>query len=53
MPVVIGAEVEPEPSVPSYGSWWDVPVAEVSDSADVREARREYVENLRKERAFV
>ena len=53
VPVVIVVEVEPEPSVPSYDSWWDVPVAEVSESPDVQEARREYEENLRKERAFV
>ena len=53
VPVVIVVEVEPEPSVPSYLSWWDVPVAEVSDKPEVQEARREYEANLRKERAFV
>src|SRR2546423_7761829 len=28
--------------VPSYDSWWDVPVAEVSESADVKKAREEH-----------
>jgi 3D-(3,5/4)-trihydroxycyclohexane-1,2-dione acylhydrolase (decyclizing) len=53
VPVVIVVETEPEPSVPAYDSWWDVPVAEVSTRADVREARREYESNLARERSFV
>ncbi|MGD8683714.1 MAG: 3D-(3,5/4)-trihydroxycyclohexane-1,2-dione acylhydrolase (decyclizing), partial [Chloroflexota bacterium] len=52
-PAVIVVETNPEPAVPSYDSWWDVPVAEVSSSAQVRKARAEYEENLRKERSFV
>ena len=52
-PVVIVAEVDPEPAVPAYDSWWDVPVAEVSTSERVREARREYEANLARQRAFV
>ena len=32
-PVAIVVEVNPEPAVPDYESWWDVPVAEVSTSA--------------------
>jgi 3D-(3,5/4)-trihydroxycyclohexane-1,2-dione acylhydrolase (decyclizing) len=28
--------------VPSYAGWWDVPVAEVSESESVRAARLEY-----------
>jgi 3D-(3,5/4)-trihydroxycyclohexane-1,2-dione acylhydrolase (decyclizing) len=51
-PVVIVVEVEPEPSVPDYDSWWDVPVAEVSTSARVQAARRAYEENLTRERTF-
>lgn len=52
-PVVIVVETEPEPAVPAYGSWWDVPVAEVSDSPRVRAAREEYEANLVRERSFV
>ena len=43
----------PQPSVPAYDSWWDVPVAEVSDSARVQAARRDYERDLARERAFV
>ncbi len=52
-PVVIVVEVNPEPSVPDYDSWWDVPVAEVSSSPRVQAARREYEANLARERSFV
>ena len=40
-------------NVPGYESWWDVPVAEVSESESVSEARREWEENRRKERYFL
>jgi 3D-(3,5/4)-trihydroxycyclohexane-1,2-dione acylhydrolase (decyclizing) len=39
--------------VPGYESWWDVPVAEVSESATVREARKEWQEMRAKERYFL
>jgi 3D-(3,5/4)-trihydroxycyclohexane-1,2-dione acylhydrolase (decyclizing) len=52
-PLVIVVETEPEPSVPGYDSWWDVPVAEVSTSERVRQARRAYEANLERERVFV
>jgi len=52
-PAVIVVETNPEPGVPSYDSWWDVPVAEVSESAAVRAAREQYELDLRKERTFV
>jgi 3D-(3,5/4)-trihydroxycyclohexane-1,2-dione acylhydrolase (decyclizing) len=52
-PVVIVVEIEPEPSVPDYDSWWDVPVAEVSSSPRVQAARRTYEANLARERSFV
>jgi 3D-(3,5/4)-trihydroxycyclohexane-1,2-dione acylhydrolase (decyclizing) len=43
--------VELEPSrVPGYESWWDVPVAEVSEMPKVQEARREYERNVKQER---
>ncbi len=43
---VVVAHVDPEARVPSYG-FWDVPVAEVSEFLEVREARRRYEEALR------
>ena len=52
-PLVIVVETEPEPSVPGYDSWWDVPVAEVSESERVRAARERYEVDLRRERTFV
>jgi 3D-(3,5/4)-trihydroxycyclohexane-1,2-dione acylhydrolase (decyclizing) len=41
-PVVVYIEVDRYKGVPSYESWWDVPVAEVSEEQSVRSARREY-----------
>jgi 3D-(3,5/4)-trihydroxycyclohexane-1,2-dione acylhydrolase (decyclizing) len=52
-PVVIVVETSPEPSVPAYDSWWDVPVAEVSASTRVQAARRDYERDLERERVFV
>jgi 3D-(3,5/4)-trihydroxycyclohexane-1,2-dione acylhydrolase (decyclizing) len=36
--------------VPSYESWWDVPVAEVSEVESVRAARKAYEEARKRER---
>ena len=52
-PVVIVVEVDPAVQVPAYESWWDVPVAEVSESPAVREARAAYDIDIRRERRFV
>jgi 3D-(3,5/4)-trihydroxycyclohexane-1,2-dione acylhydrolase (decyclizing) len=41
-PVVVHVEVDRYEGVPSYDSWWDVPVAEVSTDASVQDARAEY-----------
>jgi len=41
-PVAIVVEVDRHEGVPSYESWWDVAVAEVSDVAAVRAAREQY-----------
>ena len=41
-PVVIVTEVDPSVGVPGYDSWWDVPVAAVSDNPKVREAHVDY-----------
>ena len=40
--VVIHVPADRYEGVPSYDSWWDVPVAEVSDSRDVQKARKEH-----------
>jgi 3D-(3,5/4)-trihydroxycyclohexane-1,2-dione acylhydrolase (decyclizing) len=40
--VVIHVPVDRYEGVPSYESWWEVPVAEVSESAEVRKARAEH-----------
>jgi len=39
--------------VPGYDSWWDVQVAEVSEMASVREARKAWEEMRAKERYFL
>src|SRR4051794_16795848 len=39
--------------VPSYESWWDVPVAEVADTETVRAAREEYEQARLAERRFL
>jgi 3D-(3,5/4)-trihydroxycyclohexane-1,2-dione acylhydrolase (decyclizing) len=38
--------------VPGYESWWDVPVAEVSEMESVRKARKEWEKNRKLERFF-
>ena len=49
---VIVVEVDKEMRVPGYESWWDVPVAEVSDVEAVRSARGDYEKASKKERHF-
>jgi 3D-(3,5/4)-trihydroxycyclohexane-1,2-dione acylhydrolase (decyclizing) len=51
--VVIAVEVDRYEGVPSYESWWDVPVAEVSDVPSVRAARERYEAAKRDERTHV
>ena len=41
-PVVVYIEADRYAGVPGYETWWDVPVAEVSDEDTVRSARAEY-----------
>ena len=41
-PVVVYIEADRYRGVPSYESWWDVPVAEVSEEETVRAARESY-----------
>ncbi|MCS6816271.1 MAG: 3D-(3,5/4)-trihydroxycyclohexane-1,2-dione acylhydrolase (decyclizing) [Blastocatellia bacterium] len=50
---VIAVEVDKEVRVPNYESWWDVPVAEVSEMDVVRQVRAQYEEAKKRERFFV
>ena len=50
---VIVLEVDKEMGVPGYESWWDVPVAEVSEMDSVRKVRKDYEEKRDKERFFL
>jgi len=50
---VIVVETDPEKRVPGYESWWDVPVAEVSEFPSVRKAWKEFEKAVKKERHFL
>jgi 3D-(3,5/4)-trihydroxycyclohexane-1,2-dione acylhydrolase (decyclizing) len=52
-PVAVYIEVDRYAGVPNYESWWDVPVAEVSDDEAVRAAREEYERAREAQRAYV
>ncbi|MFN2499114.1 MAG: 3D-(3,5/4)-trihydroxycyclohexane-1,2-dione acylhydrolase (decyclizing) [Pyrinomonadaceae bacterium] len=49
---VIVIEIDKEVRVPGYESWWDVPVAEVSEMDSVQRAREGYDEARKRERDF-
>ena len=49
---VIVVETSYDDRVPGYESWWDVPIAEVSERESVRAARIKYEEARKKERFF-
>jgi 3D-(3,5/4)-trihydroxycyclohexane-1,2-dione acylhydrolase (decyclizing) len=49
-PLVIVVEIDTSEEVPGYDGWWDVPVAQVSESERVREAYRAYAADLVRER---
>jgi 3D-(3,5/4)-trihydroxycyclohexane-1,2-dione acylhydrolase (decyclizing) len=51
--VVIHVPVDRYEMVPIYESWWDVPVAEVSEIESVKVARREYEANKESQRRFL
>ena len=51
--VVIHIPVDRYEGVPDYESFWDVPVAEVSEMESVVAARREYAQNRRAERRYL
>ena len=48
--VVVYVEVDRYAGVPGYESWWDVPVAEVSDVPEVQAARADYERARRSQR---
>jgi 3D-(3,5/4)-trihydroxycyclohexane-1,2-dione acylhydrolase (decyclizing) len=50
---VIAVEVDREQRVPGYESWWDVPVAQVSEVDTAQRARAEYEVARKKERYFL
>jgi 3D-(3,5/4)-trihydroxycyclohexane-1,2-dione acylhydrolase (decyclizing) len=50
---VIVIACDPGRGVDSYESWWDVPVAEVSEMPAVQEARAEYERSRRSQRPFL
>jgi 3D-(3,5/4)-trihydroxycyclohexane-1,2-dione acylhydrolase (decyclizing) len=51
---VVVVEVDPEKRVGGYafGGWWDVPIAEVSESESVQEKRRQYEQDKKKQTLF-
>jgi 3D-(3,5/4)-trihydroxycyclohexane-1,2-dione acylhydrolase (decyclizing) len=49
---VVVIETSYDQRVPGYESWWDVPIAEVSERDSVKDARRQYEEARKKERYF-
>jgi 3D-(3,5/4)-trihydroxycyclohexane-1,2-dione acylhydrolase (decyclizing) len=52
-PVVVHVEVDRYAGVPSYESWWDVPVAAVATDESVRAAREEYERARLAQRQYV
>jgi 3D-(3,5/4)-trihydroxycyclohexane-1,2-dione acylhydrolase (decyclizing) len=50
---VIYVPVDSQKGVPAYESWWDVPVAEVSEQSPVREARAKWEQARRGQRYFL
>jgi 3D-(3,5/4)-trihydroxycyclohexane-1,2-dione acylhydrolase (decyclizing) len=49
---VVVIETSYDQRVPGYESWWDVPIAEVSERDAVKDARREYERARKNERFF-
>jgi len=50
---VIVIETNSEKRAPGYESWWDVPIAEVSSVASVRQARHRFETAVKKEKFFL
>jgi 3D-(3,5/4)-trihydroxycyclohexane-1,2-dione acylhydrolase (decyclizing) len=51
--VVIHVPADRYEGVPNYESWWEVPVAEVSESGDVQKARKEHDREMARRRWLV
>ncbi|HSP09369.1 MAG TPA: 3D-(3,5/4)-trihydroxycyclohexane-1,2-dione acylhydrolase (decyclizing) [Candidatus Dormibacteraeota bacterium] len=51
--VVIHVLVDRYEGVPGYDSWWEVPVAEVSESSDVKKARKDHERGMARRRWHV
>jgi 3D-(3,5/4)-trihydroxycyclohexane-1,2-dione acylhydrolase (decyclizing) len=49
-PTVVYVETDRYLGVPGYESWWDVPIAEVSDVPEAQAARAEYEQRRRAQR---
>ena len=52
-PVVVHVETDPLHYVTIGGAWWDVAVAEVSTSEDVRKARADYEAARQEQRHYL
>ncbi|HEX3304575.1 MAG TPA: hypothetical protein VHR64_16935, partial [Thermomicrobiales bacterium] len=50
---LISIAVPIDVQVPGFESWWDVPVAEVTDQPSVEAARDAYEEKRKKQRVFI
>lgn len=50
---VICVDVDIDQRVPGYESWWDVPVAEVSEMKSVQKAHADYAQEKKKERYYL
>ncbi len=50
---VVYARVDRHKGVPGYESWWDVPVAEVSEQPAVQAARKKWEDNAHRRKAHV
>jgi 3D-(3,5/4)-trihydroxycyclohexane-1,2-dione acylhydrolase (decyclizing) len=50
---VVVVETDYSQRVPGYESWWDVPIAEVSEVASVNAAHEKYAEARKKEKHFL
>jgi 3D-(3,5/4)-trihydroxycyclohexane-1,2-dione acylhydrolase (decyclizing) len=51
--VVIHVPTDRYQGVPDYESWWEVPVAEVSESAEVKKARQEHEKGMARRRWYL
>jgi 3D-(3,5/4)-trihydroxycyclohexane-1,2-dione acylhydrolase (decyclizing) len=52
-PVVVHVETDRYAGVPGYESWWDVPVAEISDAPAVQAARARYEDDRARQRRYL